>query len=204
MRIVYICAAGILCAASLAVYPRATEKALGDDSSKGNMSSGDHKKIEEEFFKMAASGNSLEIRLAKLAQQKATDPQVKQIAQIIQSDHEQANQLLAQIADQNHISVSPASLDDVDSAQWSEIKNKDGDEFTRAYVFAMVGDHATDELKYAYHANQEQGSPCQQYTSQVLPKIQMHLHMLEQIARPMAGLGAEGQPAAMHEQPQAK
>jgi putative membrane protein len=164
------------------------------------MSQDEQQKMEKEFFKMAASGNTLEIRLAKLAQEKSTDPQVKQTAQMIETDHEQANQLLKQIADQNHIDVSVDDLNDVDSAQWDMVKKKYGDEFTRAYVFTMVGDHAMDELVMAYQANHGQSDACRQYASQVLPKIQMHLHALEEIARPMAGLSAEAQTAGMHEQ----
>jgi putative membrane protein len=203
MRISYLLAAAFIAAASYALCPTAFNRAMGDENDKG-MSSSDRQKMEEHFFKDAASGNTLEIRLAKLAEQKATDPQVKQVAQTIQADHEQANQLLSQIAGQNHISVSTDSLNDVDSAQWSAIKKKDGEDFTRCYVFTMVGDHAMDELVYGYHANHEQNGACHEYASQVLPKIEMHLHELERIARPMAGLNGEEQPAAMHEAPEAK
>jgi putative membrane protein len=202
MRLAHLLVAAFVVTATSAVCLITANKVLGDINDQSNMSAGDRQKMQEDFFRMAASGNALQIRLSKLAQEKATDPQVKQIAQTIQSDHEQANQLLKQVADQNHIDVSPDSLNEIDSAKWNALKKKDGEEFTRAYVFSMVGDHARDQLVYAYHANREQGTPAQQYASQVLPKIQMHLRELEQIGRPMAGLGNEAEPAAMRTPPE--
>jgi len=41
------------------------------------------------------------------------------------------------------------------------------------YVFGQVGDHARDELILAYHANNGKSQATRQYSTQVLPKIQI-------------------------------
>jgi len=81
--------------------------------------------MEQKFFRAAASDNNTEIRLAKLAQERSTDDQVKRAAQMMQSDHEQANQLLFQIADQNHIDVSKDEMNDVDKAEVDMLKSEE-------------------------------------------------------------------------------
>jgi putative membrane protein len=162
----------------------------------------EQQKMEKEFFQNQESANTLEIRLAKLAEQRSTDPQVQQTARMIQQDHEQANQSLKQIADQHHIDISMGDLNPVDQACFDEISKKEGEIFTRAYVFSQVGAHAENELVLAYHANMGHSDACREYASQTLPKVQEHLHALEQIGRPMAGLSASmAEPAAAHMTP---
>jgi putative membrane protein len=147
--------------------------------------------MERNFFRDAASDNTLEIRLCKLAEERATDPQVKQTAQMMEQDHTQANQLIKQLADQNHLDVSTDDLTPVDEACLKQMQDLQGDEFTHKFVFGQVGDHARDELILAFHTKNGP-QDVQEYCTQVLPKVQHHLHALEAIARPMAGLsGAE-------------
>jgi putative membrane protein len=161
------------------------------------LTSNNPKQMEEEFFKMAASGNTLEIRLAKLAEERATEPEIKQAAQMMETDHEQANQLLKRIADQHHIDVSVDELNPVDQAMFDMLQSKQGEQFVHMYLFTQVGVHAQDELILAYHAHHGDSEACRDYSIAVLPKVQMHLNALEQIARPIAGLGsASAQQAA--------
>jgi putative membrane protein len=184
---------------ALGVCFYAQHSVLGDDNNNTNQSQNeDQAKMEKMFFRMAASDNNAEIRLAKLAQERSDDDQVKKTAQMMQSDHEQANQLLFQIADQNHIDVSKDEMNDVDKAEVDAMEKQKGEVFTHMYVFGQVGDHARDELILAFHANNGKSEACRQYSTQVLPKIQMHLHALEAIARPMAGLPGMAEPAAEH------
>lgn len=170
---------------------------LADDSNKPN---DDQQRMEKEFFQNQESANTLEIRLAKLAEERSTDQQVQQTARMMQQDHEQANQLLKQIADQHHVDVSMDDLNRVDQACLDELSKKEGDMFTHAYVFDQIGAHATNELVLAFHANMGHSDACRDYASQTLPKVQMHLHALEQIGRPMAGLSS-AEPAAAHMTP---
>ena len=160
-------------------------------------SNNDPHQMEGEFFKMAASGNTLEIRLAKLAEDRATEPEIKQAAQMMETDHEQANQLLKRIADQHHIDVSIDELNPVDQAMFDMLQSKQGEQFVHMYLFTQVGVHAQDELILAYHAHHGDSDACRDYSIAILPKVQMHLNALEQISRPIAGLGsASAQQAA--------
>ena len=55
---------------------------------------------DEEFVTKAAIGGSTEVALAKLAQQRATDPEVKKFADKMATDHTKANNELLTLAGQ--------------------------------------------------------------------------------------------------------
>lgn len=202
MRNRYCIAATMILATATSICLLVDRHVLGDNPHMPDANG--QQKMESNFFKDAASGNTLEIRLAKLAEERATDPQVKETARMIQNDHEQANQLLKQVAEQHHIDVSTDSLSPVDQAVWDKLQKKEGEDFTRCYIFQQVGGHAQDQLIYSYHATHGQSDACRQYASQVLPKVEAHLHALEQIARPMTGLSSEPQAAGLQMTPEAK
>lgn len=159
----------------------------------GAMEQPNAKEQAKRFFTEAASGNALEIKLAQLAQERSNDPQVKEAAKNIQQDHQQAQDNLQKIAQQQGVQVSTDHLDPVCQAMYDMMQKKQGDEFTRAYLFGQVGDHQKDILMYSYEANKGQNPGVKQYASETLPTLQKHLTELEQIARPMAGEMAQGQ-----------
>jgi putative membrane protein len=139
------------------------------------------------FFTEAASGNAFEIKLAQLAQERSNDPQVKQIAKTLQQDHQQAQDNLQKIAQQQGVQVSTDQLNPVHQAMYDMMQKKQGDQFTRAFLFGLTGIHQTDVLMYSYEANKAQNPGVKQYASETLPTLQKHLTSLEQLARPMAG-----------------
>ena len=176
----------------------------GSNPDDTNLGMAESQRMEQNFFKNAASDNTLEIRLAKLAQDRATDPQVKQIAQMMQKDHEDANALLQKLGQQYKIDFTVDELNPVGQAVYNDLQQRQGDQFTRMYVFQQVGLHAQDQLILAYHANNSKSPASREYSSQILPRVEMHLQSLEQIARPMSGLSDAAQPAAERMSPMGK
>lgn len=57
------------------------------------------------FIREAAASNISEVKLARLAQQKSSNPEVKNLAQQIIDDHSQANRQLQQLASNNGINI---------------------------------------------------------------------------------------------------
>src|SRR3954468_22207709 len=57
------------------------------------------------FIKEASQGNQSEIALAQLAQQKAQNSEVKDLAQMIQKDHQQAQEKLQTIAQAHGVTL---------------------------------------------------------------------------------------------------
>src|SRR5690348_14024852 len=57
------------------------------------------------FVKEASAGNQSEIALAQLAQTKAQNPEIKNLAEMIQKDHQQAQEKLQTIAQAHGITL---------------------------------------------------------------------------------------------------
>jgi putative membrane protein len=142
--------------------------------------------IDVEFFKGCASDNTLEIRLAQMALQKCDDPAVKQVAQMMITDHTAANEMIKKISDEKALAVSTDQLSITDQAEYDALALKQGPTFLHQFLFDQVGGHTKDVLNVAYHANHAD-PVTQQYANAVLPKIRMHLRALEAIAYPMSG-----------------
>lgn len=93
-----------------------------------------------EFINEAAITNMAEVQLGKLAQERATDPQVKQFAEMMVRDHTKANDELKQAASQMNVQL-PTELDEKHRDLADRLSKLQGQEFDREYMNAMVDGH---------------------------------------------------------------
>src|SRR5690606_24592746 len=96
-----------------------------------------------EFVVSVADGGMLEVRLAEMAQTKATSQEVKDFAGMILSDHTKVNEELKNISLQKNISI-PASLSDDKQEKYDDLNKKTGVDFDKAYISSMIKDHKKD------------------------------------------------------------
>jgi len=95
------------------------------------------------FIKEASAGNQSEIALAQLAQTKAQNPEVKELAKMLQQDHQQAQEKLQTIAQAHGIQLETTPSWTQRRAQ-SKLEKLSGAEFDQQYAKDMLEDHATD------------------------------------------------------------
>ena len=134
------------------------------------------------FMKEAAEANTSEIRLAQIAEQKSQNADVKQLAQTLQQDHQQANQELQGIAQKRGIELTEKQGLKED---WKEhrLQKLGGAEFDKAYAEYMLKDHQQDLVKFQKAAENIQEPDVKQYAQSMLPKLRDHLNRAEQTAR---------------------
>ena len=134
------------------------------------------------FVKEAAAGNQSEIALAQLAQQKAQNPEVKSLAQMIQQDHQQAQEKLQTIAQAHGIALeqSPSWMQ---RRTQSKLEKLNGAEFDQQYAKDMLEDHVTDIKKFEKASQSIEDSDVKQYAQECLPKLQAHLQHAEAAAK---------------------
>ncbi|MGA9526381.1 MAG: DUF4142 domain-containing protein [Myxococcaceae bacterium] len=156
------------------------------------------------------AANENELELAKIAQEKAQNPQVKQYAQMLVRDHTQLGQQVSQAAKSANIKVGRAeAVNDVDKKMMDAEKTEkeilqglSGEAFDLAFVNAMVGGHdyvimlTTAAIPYVEDAK------LKQTFTQALPKFEQHrktayklLGQLQPRAQPQvggAGMGGSG------------
>jgi len=95
-----------------------------------------------DFVHDVAIANAAEIELGKMAQERASSPDVKKFGQMMVDDHTKAGTKLRALASQHGIPV-PDQLDEKHRQLRDKLAGLTGTEFDRQYVSAMVDAHET-------------------------------------------------------------
>jgi len=135
----------------------------------------------QSFLKEAAAGNTAEVALAQVAERKSQSPEIKQLAEMIRKDHQQANQQLLPLAQAHGLSVNQP-LDSKHQKKLEHFQQMSGNEFDKEYAKDMLKDHVKDISKYEQAAQQITESDVQQYAYNTLPALRRHLQHSEQAA----------------------
>jgi putative membrane protein len=95
---------------------------------------------DRDFVRDVAAKNLAEMELSRMALGKALNPEIKSFAQSMIDDHGSAGEKLKSIVSGESMEW-PAQLDDKQRESADELAKKEGNEFDRAYVKAMVEGH---------------------------------------------------------------
>ena len=133
---------------------------------------------DSDFAKAAAEGGVAEIRFGELAEDKASNKSVKDLAERIVTDHTKAEQLKT-AASKDGLTI-PANLDAKDQAVYTRLANLSGPAFDRAYTRDMVRDHETDIAMFRREANDGKDASIKSFAAQTLPTLEDHLKLARQ------------------------
>ena len=132
------------------------------------------------FAQKAATGGQAEVALGQLAQQKASDPRVKEFAQRMVADHTNANQQLQQIASKKDLDL-PTIIPTEAQEEQDKLSKLSGKVFDQEYIRYEVQDHQQDVQDFQKAQNEVSDPDLKQFASQTLPIIEQHLKMAQQI-----------------------
>ena len=158
--------------AALAVWGAATVHAA--DTSGTTTSQLDRK--DTSFIKDAAQGNEAEVQLGKLALEKATSPDVKQLGQHLQTDHTKANQDLMQLAQTKGVTL-PTEPPRKEERLADRLQDKSGSDFDKAFAEHAIKDHQKDIQKYEKAMQNSKDADLKAYIEKCLPVLRQHLQM---------------------------
>lgn len=148
---------------------------MGKADSSGKPSSSDQK-----FAKKAATDNLSEIELADLAKNQASQDMVKQYAEHVANDHQQANEKLKSIASQKGIEL-PNAPDSKHKGEKDKLAKRQGADFDKAFVDAMVKDHKNTVKEFEKEAKDGKDPELKQFASSMLPGLRKHLQEAQQL-----------------------
>ena len=134
------------------------------------------------FILDAAKGGLAEIKMGKLAAEKASDPKVKEFGNKMVEDHQKANDELRQVANDKKVKW-PDNLTDEQVATFKKLSELSGPEFDREYVQVMVEDHQKDVNEFRQEEERVQDPQLKQFVSRTLPVLQHHLEMAQKLQR---------------------
>lgn len=153
--------------------PRAGEGAVGTSGVTG---------ADRDFVADQLEDGQAEIELGRLAQERATNPRVKEFAAMMVSDHTRAGEELRRLAGSGAAQAPAAEEKNRDHKSLREdLAKLNGAEFDREYMEAMVKEHkeAVDEVKDK--AENSQNTDVKQWAAKTLPSLQQHLEQAQQI-----------------------
>ena len=152
---------------------RETGSAVGTSGT----SSADARFVDEQL-----AGGRAEVSLGELAQQRATDPDVKSFAAMMVRDHTAAGTELKQIAARTHASAGNEAEHDKDHNDTREALMKlSGKDFDKKYISEMVDDHEKDVKDVEDKAEHADNPEVRAWAAKTLPTMRAHLEKAKAI-----------------------
>jgi putative membrane protein len=153
--------------ATEAVHQDHTQSAAGGDA--------------QEFVTEAASGSMMEVELGRIAQEKATNQEVKNFAAMMVKDHSQANEQLKSVL-QNKNMQAPQQMTEDHRKEVDRFRDMQaGQDFDKEYVDLMVEDHEEDIEKFESAQNDVQDPEIRQWIESTLPTLRQHKQHIDKI-----------------------
>ena len=134
---------------------------------------------DESFLRKAAAGGAAEVELGNLAKDKATDPDVKQFAEKMVTDHTKANDELKRLAEKKGVAISDMP-DSKSKREMDRLSKLSGADFDKAYAKLMVSDHEKDVSEFQKESKDARDPEVRDFASRTLPTLQDHLRMAQE------------------------
>ncbi len=134
------------------------------------------------FMTKAASGGMMEVQLGQLAQQQAESQRVKDYGAMMVRDHGKANDELKSLASTKNVTLSD-SLTAEHKRHVTNLQNKKGTAFDKAYISMMVQDHQKDIKEFEKASNNLADGEVKAFATRTLPVLKTHLDSATSINR---------------------
>jgi len=135
---------------------------------------------DQEFAKAAAGSGMAEVELAKLAQQKSTNAEVKALADRLVTDHMKANDELKSLAAAKGIML-PAMMDAKHKATHDSLAKLSGAAFDHAFMPEIVTAHKASVDRFRTESQTGKDPELKAFAAKTLPTIEAHLAQAEKI-----------------------
>jgi putative membrane protein len=135
---------------------------------------------DETFAKKAAEGGMAEVKLGQLAEERGSNPAVKNFGRRMVQDHSKAGNELKSTASKANVEL-PTEMDKSDQATYDRLSKLSGDAFDRAYARDMVRDHSKDVSEFQKEAKNGRDENIKKFAAQTLPTLQSHLDQARQM-----------------------
>lgn len=135
---------------------------------------------DQKFAQKAVVDNTAEVEIADLARKQASQDSVRQYAERLYSDHQQANEKLKAIAQQKGINL-PTDIDAKHKRERDKLAKKQGADFDEDYLEAMIAEHKKDIKEFEKEAKNGKDPDLKTYAAQTLPTLREHLKQAQQL-----------------------
>jgi len=137
---------------------------------------------DQDFVNKAAAAGMKEVEVSKLAQTHASNAEVKSFAERMVIDHGKANDKLMGIVKDNGW-TAPSALDKDGQAAVTELTGKNGADFDKAYMKAMVKDHADAVKLFHGEADKGDNAALKDFANNTVGTIEQHDSMAKELKK---------------------
>ena len=155
-----------LAAALLMAAPAMAQKEIQTESSKLSVK-------DKQFIELAASQGMAEVKMGRLALDKAQSSEVRQFAQQMVEDHSKANDKLKSIAQRYSMSV-PTTMDSEDQKNYEKLAMMSGKDFDKEYAKLQKKGHDKVIREFEKASNELDNPSLREFAQTTLPTIKEH------------------------------
>ena len=169
-------AAGLLLLVSSLAAAQQGENQSSRTTGESQLDKGDRR-----FIAKAIDGSMAEVELGKLAQEKASSKDVKEIGRLLEQDHSKSAEELKQIAGQKGV-VLPAERKGTEK-QMRRYSSLSGEEFDREFLRRQFRHHEEDIRQFDRVAEKSDDAELKSFASSMLPVLRKHRETIRQTAQ---------------------
>ena len=136
---------------------------------------------ERTFAENALRGGQFEVEASRLALQKAASGQVRDFANMMITDHGQANRDLENLARKKGI-YPPTTLDAEHQSKLDDLRRLDGPEFDEEYRKLQIEAHDAAIQLFERASRECRDKDLRDFASSTLPKLQKHRSHLDDVS----------------------
>jgi putative membrane protein len=140
-------------------------------------------RADRRFIEDAMRDGMAEVELARMAQTRASDAQVKAYAQRMQQDHGKANAELTALANAKFVATDDAKPGFMQRRHADRLARLSGAEFDRAYMEHMVDAHGDAVDLFEKAARDADDADVKAFATRTLPTLRGHLDSARQLSR---------------------
>jgi putative membrane protein len=149
-----------------------------------------YNEADRKFLKAATMGGAAEVEFAQLADRMTRNTGIKQFAQRMIQEHQEANKRIATIA--RNAGLPPMQgLDPDHKAIFDRLSKLQGAAFDRAYIESQIADHQIMALLLEYEIGSGQDSELKGLAAELLPTILQHLQIADAVLGTLAATVAK-------------
>ncbi|HYC85960.1 MAG TPA: DUF4142 domain-containing protein [Chryseosolibacter sp.] len=132
-----------------------------------------------DFVSEAVASNYAEIKMAKLAQQRSSNAEVKEIARMLEKDHTQVLNELKSLAQSKSITV-PVEEEDEAKRKMERLTDEEADDFDKKWLEQMEDSHEKSINKFERRADNGEDADIKAFASKHLPHLRMHKEKIDE------------------------
>lgn len=131
-----------------------------------------------DFVAEAAALNIAEIEAAKLATQRSSNAEVKDIARMLEAEHTKALTELKTLAQQKSITL-PVEAKDSDKKDMEKLSKEDSKDFDKKWLEKMDDAHDKAINKFERKADNAEDADIKAFAAKMVPHLKMHKDKIE-------------------------